>query len=238
MTLFFRMYQHLWPFSRALDTTKQDKQLTELTQGLAPLSGDVKLFVDEVYGDVFPQTTRELDAWEDQWNLPLNTALTEQDRRDRLANAWASLGGQSPRYIQDTIQGAGFTNVFIHEWWDLAQLPLAVAHDPNVILAGDEDLLVNIITFSTKDFFTGLDEAIMECGDPTALLGNYTTFVFQELVYEIPNDPELYPYFLYFGDATFPNRTTVPVEREAEFKALLLKICPAQQWLGLLIDYV
>lgn len=238
MTDFFKVLQHLWPISRAFDTTKQDKQFTELNQGLAILGDESKTFTDDVYQDLFPQTTRELDMWETQWNLPFNSTLTEQGRRDRLANAWSSLGGQSPKYIQDTIQGAGFTNVFIHEWWDLAQLPLAVAHDPNVILAGDEDLLVNIITFTQKDFITGANEIIMEAGEPEALAGNYTQFLFTEIEYQIPTNPELYPYFLYFGDATFPNRTTVPADREAEFKELLLKICPAQQWLGLLIDYV
>jgi len=236
--LFFRILQHLWPISRAFDTTKQDKQFTELNQALTFLGEESKRFNDDVYGDLFPDTTRELDSWEQQWNLPFNSALTEQERRDRLASAWSSLGGQSPRYIQDTIQGAGFTNVFIHEWWDLAQLPAAVAHDPNVILQNDADLLVNIITFTVKDFITGLDQAIMECGEVQAQLGQYTQFIFSEFVYEIPDNPALYPYFLYFGDATFPNRTTVPADREAEFKQLLLKICPAQQWLGLLIDYV
>ena len=232
------MLQHLWPLSLAFSTDKQDKQFTELNQGLTILGGEVKNFTDDVYGDLFPETTREIDAWETQWNLPFNSLLTEQARRDRIANAWASLGGQSPKYIQDTIQGAGFTNVFLHEWWVLPAGAPPVANDPNVILDGNEDLLVNIINFTTKDFITGLGEVIMECGETEASLGNYTAFVFREVEYEIPTVPELYPYFLYFGDVTFPNRTTVPVEREAEFKELLLKICPAQQWLGLLIDYV
>lgn len=238
INLFFRMFQHLWPISIAFDTTKEDKQFTELNKGLSGIGVEVKTFTDNVYGDIFPETTRELTAWETQWNLPENTTLTEQERRDRLTNAWSSLGGQSPKYIQDTIQGAGFTTVFLHEWWDLAQLPLAVAHDPNVILAGDEDLLVNIITFTEKDFITGLGEVIMECGEADALCGQYTQFLFKEVEYLIPTNPELYPYFLYFGDATFPNRTTVPLDRKEEFRELLLKICPAQQWLGLLIDFV
>lgn len=236
--LFFRIIQHLWPISHAFDLTDQDKQFTEFNQALTVIGGEVKTFADDVYGDLFPQTTRELDAWETQWNLPFNSALSEQERRDRIANAWSSLGGQSPRYIQDTIQGAGFTNVFLHEWWELPAGSPPVARNPNVILQNNDDLLVNIITFTVKDFITGLDEAIMECGETPAQLGQYTQFIFSEVEYEIPSDPELFPYFLYFGDETFPNRTTVPADREAEFKQLLLKICPAQQWLGLLIDYV
>jgi len=238
LDLFFRMFQHLWPISRAFDTTKQDKQFTQFNLGISAIGGEVKNFADDVYGDLFPQTTREIDAWELQWNLPFNSALTEQQRRDRIANAWSSLGGQSPKYIQDTIQGAGFTNVFIHEWWELPVVGSPVARNPNLILAGDEDLLVNIITFTEKDYITGLGEAVMECGEVDALCGQYTQFLFTEIIYEIPSNPALYPYFLYFGDATFSNRTTVPLARKAEFRELLLKICPAQQWLGLLIDYV
>lgn len=87
-------------------------------------------------------------------------------------------------------------------------------------------------------------------GDPESLLGidgmllGETRKLGELLVnvdlgpYNIPTDPATWPYFLYWGGLEFGEFAQVPKEREAEFKTLLLKLCPAQQWLGLFVEYV
>lgn len=56
--------------------------------------------------------------------------------------------------------------------------------------------------------------------------------------YIIPKgDPDVYPYFLYIGGETFPETAQVPESRRNEFESLCLKICPTQQWLGILVTY-
>jgi len=55
--------------------------------------------------------------------------------------------------------------------------------------------------------------------------------------YVIPVDVATHSYILYIGGVTFPDHANVPETRRNEFEALCLKICPAQQWLGMLIDY-
>ncbi len=109
------VFKHLLPNARAWRITVE-KRLREFFQGLTGVAFDVKAFYDGVYSDLDPQQTRELAKWEIQFGLR-NAGLTEQERRDRVSAAWKALGGQSPRYIQDTLQAAGFS-VYVHEWWE------------------------------------------------------------------------------------------------------------------------
>lgn len=53
----------------------------------------------------------------------------------------------------------------------------------------------------------------------------------------IPAGTEFYPYFLYIGGETFPEQANIPNSRRAEFEDLCLKICPLEQWLGILVSY-
>ena len=113
--MFFRIFQHLLPNAKAWRLTI-DKQLREFFDGLSGLGTDIKTFYDDIFDDRDPQLTDQLDLWENQFALK-NTGITEQERRDRLSAAWKALGGQDPRYIQDTLQDNGF-DVYIHEWWE------------------------------------------------------------------------------------------------------------------------
>lgn len=108
------VFKHLLPSGRAWRITT-NKMLRSFIDGLRGAPEDAREFIDNVYLDIFPATTRRLDEYENQFGLPA-AVLTEQQRRDRLDAAWKATGGQSPRYIQDTLQGAGFP-VYVHEWW-------------------------------------------------------------------------------------------------------------------------
>lgn len=242
MTLFFRIFKHLLPDSRAWRITTE-KRLREYFEGLSGLGTDVKTFLDLVWLDLFPATTRELDAWDKQFGLP-DTGLTDQQRRDRLDATWKALGGQSPRYIQDTLQANGF-NVFVHEWWvpgseaAVNVKACATARNPLTFLPG-EPLgypLVNKVFLTTPNLITLCGEAVAQCGEPSALCGNYIDFTDTLLVYDVPVDTQKWPYFLYIGDAVFGDLANVDIERRDEFEALCLKICPTQQWLGILVTY-
>lgn len=112
--MFFRIFQHLLPRSKAWFIVIQ-KQLREFFEGLSFVGSDVKTFLDTIYDDIDPQKTTQLDLWESEFGLQ-NFGLNEQSRRDRLEARWQDFGGQSPKYIQDTLQANGF-NVFIHEWF-------------------------------------------------------------------------------------------------------------------------
>jgi len=268
---FLRILQHLLPNARAWRTTV-DKQLRQFFDGLAATGDNVKSFFDLVWLDVFPQTTRELDAWEDQFGLR-DTGTTEQERRNRLDATWKALGGQDPRYIQDTLRGAGF-DVYVHQWWEPGTKPAVsvkqcvTPRNPlqwirreftgaNLLVeCGEANAacgesfaesgngfsplgypLVNKIFETTPDIIPACGEVLAEAGEPDALCGNYFRFIDKLKEYVVPNEPDKWPYFLYIGGQVFGDLAIVDSKRRSEFEDLCLKICPTQQWLGILVEY-
>lgn len=190
---------------------------------------------DRVYLDLFPQTTRELDRWERQWGLRPGS-LTEQERRDRLEAQWKALGGQSPRYLQDTLRGAGF-DVYVHEWWEPGSNP-PTARDPlDVVSGGAGYFLVNKLTRSLRVYSSVAGARQMVAGNRRAVAGVLVAFVVEPVQYEFPDTAASRAYVLYIGGETYPNAAQVPASRRDEFEELVLKTCPAQQWLALLVEY-
>lgn len=270
---FLRLYQHLLPDGRAWRTTT-NKRLRQFFEGLTVVPDDVKDAADGVWSDLLPETTTKLDSWERQFGLPGNV-VTEADRRLRLAATWQSLvGGQSPRYIQDTLRASGF-DVYVHEWWEPSTPPTPGAFgNPTprnpimwlrreftgvslLVECGEANAacgeafaeagnsldpkgypLVNKIFKSVPDLFTLCGEVVAEAGEEAAQCGNYTNLIEVPQDYIVPNDPEKWPYFLYIGAETFGEIAQIDPKRKDEFEALCLKICPAQQWLGILVEYV
>ncbi len=270
---FLRLYQHLLPDGRAWRTTV-NKRLRQFLEGLTVVPEGVKQSADSVWEDLLPETTDELDEWERQFGLPGNV-VTEEARRLRLAATWRSLvGGQSPRYIQDTLRASGF-DVYVHEWWQPSTPPtpgsfgnptprnpllvlrkeftdLALLVECGEVLAqcgealaeAGESLtprgypLVNIVVQTVPDLLPLCGEALAEAGEESAICGNYFTFKDEQKNYIVPSDPEKWPYFLYIGAQDYGDLARVDPKRRDEFEALCLKICPAQQWLGVLVEYV
>jgi len=263
--MFLRIFKHLLPNARAWRLTI-DKQLRQFFEGLTGLGVDFKTYVDQVWLDVFPQTTRELDAWEQQWGLP-STTLTTQERRDRLDGAWKALGGQSPRYIQDTLQDAGF-NVFVFDWWSspLGPKPIYIAECGEPVAECGEPVAecgallgfgppenpvvrdpFTVLTDGTIPFgyFLSSGAAGAVCGGVQAICGAATGVTggllvnkpLNNVIYNIPTDEAEWPFILYIGGQTFGDRAIISLARRDEFEALCLKICPAQQWIGLIVEY-
>lgn len=237
--IFFRQLRHLLPRAKAWSLTI-DKQLRQFFDGLSILGSDFKVFVDDVYDDLFPNTTRELDAWEAQFGLTDPVGLTTQQRRDRIDAAWKEKDGQSPRFIQDALQAAGF-NVFLHFWFVPGTEPAvdvkacATARDPADFVA-EGNFLVNKIIVTSPLFLAVCGEAGAQCGEADIQCGNFRVLKDVPTVFPAPTDPAKFPYVLYIGAETFPGSAQLDITRRQEFEALLLQICPAQQWLGLLVN--
>jgi Uncharacterized protein conserved in bacteria len=263
--MFLRIFKHLLPPGPRLAHYCRQ----ETTPVFRRLNGDRvrrTRLIDDVWLDIFPETTRDVEAWESQFGLR-DAGLTEQERRDRLAAAWQALGGQDPRYIQDTLQANGF-NVYLHEWWDFI-FPLDAVYcgdieaeagevgaectaatptprDPSSVLAPDNITpvsgkgypLVNIITEISPKLLALCGEAEAESGEPRATCYNHVAFNFGNKQYNITTDPDTWPYYLYIGGETFGDLAQIPESRRTEFETLCLKICPNQQWIGALVEYV
>lgn len=252
--LFFRIFQHLLPDAIAwrivlksepwfigdgsligepdllIGSKTGGRFIDRFFEGLSAPFATAQRFVDLVYLDTIPTTTRQLTEYEFQFGLA--QADTGAARIANLEAAWAATGGQSPRYLQDLLQGAGF-DVFIHEWF--ASGPPYVPRDPR--------LFTNVPLIGTVQ----CGEALAQCGEVTAVdnafLANEVDYIVNSnLTNEappiVPDDPAFFPFFLYWGGETFPDRATVPTSRRTEFEQLILKLCPTQNWLVTLVDYV
>jgi hypothetical protein len=255
---FLNLFKRLLPDSRAWSLIV-DKLLRKFFESLSiSLGDDVKLYYDQIYQDLFPATTRELQAWNLQFGLPDN-GLSEGDQRTRLAAAWQAQGGQSPRYIQDTLQNAGFP-VYVHEWWvpgsdpPIVRNPFAVIQalgigcgepsaecgEPimecgNSFFAGGGYTLVNKIYRAVRISLAECGDVGSECGEPIMGCGNFAGYRFERQVYELPTDPDLWPYFVYIGGETFGEVAQIPASRIEEFEDLCLKIVPEHLWIILKI---
>lgn len=269
--MFLNIFKHLLPQAKAWNLTI-NKRLREFIDGLSQTGDSIATFFDSLWLELFPATTGELTAWEKQFGLR-DTGLTTQERRDRLDAAWQALGGQSPRYIQDTLQANGF-DVYVHEWWVPGTEPAPgvkacvaprnptlylrrvtgpsayivecgelVAECGEVVAEAGNSVdptgypLVNKVFVSTPDLITLCGEAVAECGEAEALCGNYIVFTEALREYIIPDDSTKWPYFLYIGGAVFGELARVDPKRREEFEDLCLKICPAQNWIGVIVEY-
>lgn len=229
--LFLRIIKHLLPNAKAWRLVT-DKTLRQFFEGLSGVGADVREFIDLVWADIDPQQTRQLELWEEQFGLS-NTPLTEQQRRDRVEAAWAEVGGQDPRYIQDTLQAAGF-DVYVHEWWEPATNP-PVARNPLLVIG----------TPGSVVYVVGCNETLAFCGEVEAEAGNTANPLGYLLINKTPdrqNEPvpalaAEWPYMFYIGGQTYGTQATVDAARRDEFEALCLKICPTQLWLGVMVTF-
>lgn len=289
----FRIYQHLLPQAKAWKITSS-KNLRAFFEGLSIFPEEIKNFADTVWLDIFPKTTRYIENWEYQFGL-YDYGLTDFQRRDRLDAAWKFLGGQSPYYIQNTLQKNGF-DVYIHEWWDdnsfasqhvecgeklmecgeagaecnnYGYIPhcgipinplLWLKRDSSQIISAVDCgeaaaacgepfaesgnnfnppgyVLVNKINSTSIKSLTDCRESLMKCGEDTAECGNFKIFTELEQSYVIPINSRKWVYFLYIGGKNFGELARIDPKRRDEFEELCLKICPTQNWLGMLIEY-
>jgi len=253
----FRSLKALLPRTPLWDITNA-KPLRYLFEAIGTSFDPVRTYFDLLWLDAFPSYTRQMNAWDAVQGVK-RTGFTDAEKITRMAGWLQMQGGQSPRYIQDVLQASGYP-VYVHDWWSDT---VPTARNPRTTLVGIQlgcdDLemecgeplaecgafksatgyaLVNKLYIARPAYVTGCDETLMECGEATAECGNYDGLEFYRIEYEVPEDPTLWPYFMYVGGATFGDQVFIPLEKKEDFEDLLLSICPEHLWLGLLVTYV
>lgn len=218
--------------------------------GLSGLPTSVRSFADLIWFDIFPSTTRQLSEWEVEFGLP-NTGLTEPERRERLANSWASQGGQTVAYIQSVLNGAGFD---VKVWESVAPgdvPPAGSATCPTVInpLAHLDPTSTDPVpplgyALPNGTYVTEINntmecgELVMECGEPEAECGQYSGYSETPTPHIVTNDPDKNPFYLYISGDTINDVAQIPQIRRQEFEELCLRIRPTSSWLGLKVEYI
>ena len=224
-----KLFGHLLPKGEAWRLA-HGKTLTKYIDGI--YNGFYQPFINyvgQMYLDNFAQTTSKLSELEAQKGLPLSSNLTEQQRRDRLEGRLKAFGGQSPYYIQKTLQDAGF-NIYIHEWW----IPGTKNPRNPIALLGTSGGNVYKHSFGNVN---------KQFGDVGVQFGGILTKAGTVLINKpqpdtmIPTDEKYWPYFIYFGAKEFPEQAVIDPARKDELEQLLLTICPAHLWIGLFAYY-
>lgn len=256
----FTTFKHL--FSRSQAWRLVASPIKEYIKGFSYFPGDLRDFIDNIWLDIFPDTTRELGKWENQFGI--GQTGTTQERLDNLKGRWQAQGGQGFDYLQDLIHDSGYPQVFLHEWWFIDGSEV-ITINPNILngvyeiycLAPDSDCGATEaecgILLSTTDLvmlvnkgpeLSSFDYGIYclapdsDCGSTDAECGVLTGLTFVPIEYMIPQDPVQWRYIIYVGAETFGEVAEVPAELRGEFERLLLGKMPYQQWMGLLINYV
>lgn len=258
--LFFRQLQHLLPRSVAWASTKTTKALRYLLEGLSSGPSAARDFTDDVHDDVYPDTTRELELWESQFGI--KPTGTDAQRRLAITAAWQAQGGQSPRYIEDVLQAAGF-DVYVYEWWvdgvtptpTECGEPLAASGEPYAQCGvGASSRLYRDPRSYTTAALLGTEQSSALSDQPQCsalsdqpqcnrLLVNEPGYLVNlrfstDAPPPVPDDFTTWPYFVYLSAVTFPNKANIDAARRREFETLVLKICPAHCWVVTLVNYV
>lgn len=239
-------------------------ELGKLWQVIASTADNAKNYLLNTVRDATIATTQELDKWEEELNLPFNSTLTEQERRNRITGKLLQNNNGSINSIQAKLQAYGF-NLFVHSPYQNGSLvnpatylstasstpaTLSLADD-DAVLAGENTFLnyqstlpqgyplVNIdFKISTYTISLADDDAVLG-GDNAVLNYAITPAVISEerIQYTLPTDPNQYQYFIYIGDSQFGNFATISKARRNELEQLLLQITPCHIWIGMLITY-
>ncbi len=239
-------------------------ELGKLWNVIASTADNAKNYLLNTVRDATIATTQELDKWEEELNLPFNSTLTEQERRNRITGKLLQNNNGSINSIQTKLQAYGF-NLFVHSPFQNGSLvnpatylstasstpaTLSLADD-DAVLAGDNAVLNYQSTLPQGYPLVNIDYRIstyiISLADDDAVLGgenavlNYaiTPAVISEerIQYTLPTDPSKYQYFIYIGGSQFGNFETISKARRNELEELLLQITPCHIWIGMLITY-
>jgi len=236
------MFQHLLPRSKAWSLTAT-KNLRKFFEGLsASLITTTREYIDHQYAQLSPKTTNRLDKWARQFGLPLGESIV------KVEAAWKEGGNPTLPYIQERLQAAGYM-VYLHEFPDPDFLPNIVPRDPRLYLwpttqppVPDNPALgyplVNNSRFADIKYVTSMSTDVLSClGNEKMSLGRYNDYAFTPVRLEVPNDPALWPYFVYVGDEIFPQHAILDPSQQEGFERLLKKLIPSHLWIGVLVNY-
>lgn len=260
MNRFFSLIKMLLPkshmFSLSIDNT-----LRRLFASLTALPADFREYVDKIFLDVFPHTTRSLNAWIDQFGLRA-TNHKESSNRVLLATEWQAQGSQGADSLQRILNNAGF-DVIVHRNEPaidpatlLAVEPIMVAGNAKSIAGSAQsfagrtggELLVNgYIATNIATYISHAGNSSMVCGNKRATAGRFDTVKKRDKIYTLPVDASSWWQCFFVGGNAIRDpethkivsieQATIPAERKEEFRSILLRYKPAQTWAGLFLNY-
>ena len=135
----FKIIKLLSPKSNAFSLFIQ-KKLTQFFEGLTTIPDDFRDYLHQVWFDIFPDTTRELTAWKEQFGM-IYFPTVEADQIQALDTEWKLKGGQGKDYIEAQLVAAGF-DVQIYE--NIPPVNPDFYYDDNLLVNGPVMIAGNI----------------------------------------------------------------------------------------------
>jgi hypothetical protein len=173
---FFDAIKALFSHSRAFQLFVNNNK-RKLVKGLSFLPENTRQEAELVYFDIFPDTTRYPEKWENVFGILFTEAELEK-RRDILDSLWKiNRGGQSPVFLEEILQKIdGAIHVF-------ENVPLRNPRDSNIAYPSccDNKIMVCDHKHALCDFRVGDENFI-----PTLLMNNISE------VYNFPADPKFW----------------------------------------------
>lgn len=217
-----------------------------------------------------PKKTFLLDDLEREYGIIKNDLLTELERRTRLdAKKNQSPGGGTATDLQAALDNAGF-NVLVHKNNPPVDPALFLTQNFQMVAGGDNafagfepisgppttafagllggELLVNGSVFEQSPAITmQAGGAFAFAGNGDAVAGRFDSLNREPIIYEIPTDPEDWPFVFFVGgeatrdpitdELTAIEQGFVPNERRSEFETIILSIKPTYTWAALIITF-
>jgi uncharacterized protein YmfQ (DUF2313 family) len=219
-----------------IHTIAPDEDYDKLLDGLAQNWEIITGFAENTGNVRAPEKTAQLDELEREFGVP-DPALPEETRRTQLTAVKYenTQGNGSFSYIQEYLNEAGF-DVQVHH------------NDPSVdpaLFPGD--ILVNgRISYTAPAYEMQCAGANAFCGNNNAVCGFFKTFYTTDVIYELPTDPDAWPFIFFVGgDATRDGSgyltSIAPADvyktRKNRFLELILKSKPWFDWAVLIVNY-
>ena len=228
---FFETFKNLFSHSRAFEHYVNNNK-RKLIKGLSYLPENVRQEAELVYLDIFPDSTRYPDKWEDVFGVLFTEAELEK-RRDILDSLWKiNRGGQSGEFLQDILQKIDDT---IHVF---ENVPLRNPRDSNIAYPSccDNKVMVCDNRRACCDHRIG-DETFI----PTLLMNNISE------VYNFPNNSAFWQTCFFVCQSVTRNsrneilyieRLQIPGIWKNYIEYLILKIKPVHTTAVLFVEWL
>jgi hypothetical protein len=227
---FFEAIKNLFSQSRAFQLYIDNKK-RKLIKGLSFLPENIRHEAELVYFDIFPDTTRFPEKWENVFGILFTEAELEK-RRDILDSLWKiNKGGQSWPFLQDILQKIdGEIHVF-------ENVPLRNPRDSNIayLAVCDNAVMVCDNRLAICDYRIG-DETFI----PTVLMND------TEAAYSVPNNPDFWETCFFVcksvtrnsrNEILYIERLKIPETWRNYIEYLILKIKPVQSTAVLFVQW-
>lgn len=232
---------------RGLDAFKallpRSKVWEKASPALYAAIGAVADKVIESQDAAFEAISDAVDEWEQQFGILNKTGLSYQDRVNRIAGKWASIGGSlSNADLTFAIQSQGFTNLEV-----FYQLPGSVVDyftlaptqtPPNdgvfgYYLVNKLDNLAPVGGFECSNLAGGA-----ECSDQAgdAECGGYTGYAIKRVYYPVLNSNS--DWLVVCAVGTIHEVADVDADRQDELENLIMRIKPANRYAALMVRYI